>query len=57
MLSSSKEHIFIKYKWLADEFNDFIENYTRELAFLDENYEATDEHIDNVKNMKISYGH
>lgn len=57
LLSAQKEHIFVKYKWLADEFNDFIEKYTRELAFLDENYEATDEHIGNVKNMKISYGH
>ncbi|WP_027377929.1 hypothetical protein [Kaistella palustris] len=56
-LSVNKENIYLKYKWLADEFNDFIEKYTGELAFLDENYEATEEHIINVKNMKISYGH
>lgn len=55
--AESQEHIFLKYKWLANEFNAFIEVYTGSLAFLDENFEATDEFIDTIKQLKIEYGH
>ncbi len=51
------ENIFLKYRWLADEFNSFIETYTSTLAFYDENFEATDEFIETIKQLKISYGH
>lgn len=54
--SQFSENIFLKYRWLADEFNSFIETYTSSLAFYDENFEATDEFIETVKQLKISYG-
>lgn len=55
-IASQKESIFLKYKWLASEFNSFIETYTNSLAFYDENYEATDEYLNNVKQLKVEYG-
>lgn len=51
-----KESIFLKYKWLATEFNSFIETYTSSLAFYDENFEATDDYIQIVKQLKVEYG-
>jgi hypothetical protein len=57
LLSSSvSESIFIKYKWLADEFNSFIETYTSTLAFYDENFDPTEEYIESIKQLKVSYG-
>lgn len=50
------ENIYLKYKWLADEFNAFIETYTSSLAFYDENFEPTEEYIKTIKQLKISYG-
>jgi hypothetical protein len=57
-LSKSKntENIFMKYRWLADEFNSFIESYTTKLAFMDENYEATDEYLNSIKKLFITDG-
>lgn len=55
--SQFSENIFLKYRWLAGEFNSFIETYTSSLAFYDENFEATDEFLETVKQLKISYGH
>lgn len=55
--SQSSESIFLKYRWLAEEFNAFIEVYTSTLAFYDENFEATDDFIETVKKLKVSYGH
>ncbi len=54
--ASQKENIFLKYKWLATEFNSFIETYTNSLAFYDENFEPTDEYIQIVKQLKVEYG-
>lgn len=55
--NSHKEHIFIKYQWLAKEFNTFIENYSSSLIFLDENFEPTEEEIQQIKDLKIiEYG-
>ena len=48
--------IFLKYKWLADEFNSFIETYTSTLAFYDENFNPTEEYIESIKQLKVSYG-
>ncbi|WP_157208911.1 hypothetical protein [Mariniflexile maritimum] len=57
LLSSSvSESIFLKYKWLADEFNSFIETYTSTLAFYDENFDPTEEYIESIKQLKVSYG-
>lgn len=51
------ENIFLKYRWLADEFNSFIEAYISSLAFYDENFEVTDEFLETIKQLKVSYGH
>jgi len=52
-----KERIFEKYKWLADEFNSFIEMFTSNLAFLDENFNPDEEagFIEFVQQQKINY--
>lgn len=52
-----KERIFIKYKWLADEFNSFIDNFTSNYAFLDENFNPEEEtgFIEFVQQQKIDY--
>lgn len=54
--SKHTENIFLKYRWLADEFNSFIESYTTKLAYMDENHEVTDEFINNVKQLTIQNG-
>jgi hypothetical protein len=54
--AAQKENIFLKYKWLATEFNSFIETYTSSLAFYDENFEATEEYLQIVKQLKVEYG-
>ena len=56
LASKDKEAIFLKYKWLADEFNLFIQKYTTSLAYYDEDIEVTEEHLNNVKNFIINYG-
>lgn len=55
-INKSSENVFLKYRWLADEFNSFIEIYTTSLAYLDENFEATDEFIENIQQLKVSDG-
>lgn len=55
-LSQKNESIFLKYRWLADEFNSFIESYTASLAYLDENFEATNDFIQSIQKLKIVYG-
>ncbi|OFY39387.1 MAG: hypothetical protein A2X18_04630 [Bacteroidetes bacterium GWF2_40_14] len=54
--NAESERIYSKYQWLAKEFNAFIDTYTETLAFLDENFEATDEFITSIQQLKISYG-
>jgi hypothetical protein len=54
--AGQKENIFLKYKWLATEFNSFIETYTSSLAFLDENFDATEEYLLSVNQLKVEYG-
>lgn len=55
--SQYSENVFLKYRWLANEFNSFIETYTTSLAFFDENFDATDEFIETVNQLKVLYGH
>ena len=55
--NESSETIFLKFKWLAEEFNDFIDHYTSELAYRDVNVDPEEEFILKVKSLKIEYGH
>jgi hypothetical protein len=52
----NKESVFIKYQWLANEFNSFLDTYSTSLVFYDENFEATTDYISSIQNLKISYG-
>lgn len=53
-----KELIYVKYKWLADEFNGFIDNFVNELAFLDVDFDPEEEVglLEYIKTQKIKYG-
>lgn len=51
------EHIFLKFEWLAKEFNSFIELYTTTLAYFDEYYEPTEEYLNSIKQLKLSYAY
>lgn len=55
--NKTTEKIFIKYKWLADEFNSFIDDFVSILAFLDENINPEEEtgFLEFVKLQKIYY--
>jgi hypothetical protein len=55
--NQNQEHIFLKFEWLAKEFNSFIELYTTRLAYLDEYHEPTEEYIDLIKQLKLSYAY
>lgn len=48
-----KEKVYVKYEWLAKEYDLFIEHYTSNLAYLDSDSEPTAEYIDLIKNYKI----
>lgn len=52
------EGIYMKYKWLADEFNEFIEIFVTSLAFMDSAFDPEDEpgFLEFVKTQKITYG-
>lgn len=54
--TKNRENVFLKFDWLAKEFNAFIEMYTTNLAFYDEYFEPSEEYINTVKQLKLSYG-
>ncbi len=54
LLNLEREKIFIKYQWLANEFNKFIDIYTESLAFTDENFEPSGDFIEMVKSLKLT---
>jgi hypothetical protein len=54
--NSNKESVFIKYQWLANEFNSFLDTYSTSLVFYDENFDATTDYISTIQNLKISNG-
>jgi len=53
--TKGKETVHHKFKWLAEEFNKFLDSYSDELVYLDENYEPDDNYIDTVKQQRIEY--
>ena len=54
---SKIESVFIKYKWLADQFNIFIDLYVDSLVFLDNDFDPESEHgfLDFVIKKRINY--
>lgn len=55
-LNANKENIFIKYNWLAGEFNAFLEHYISNLVYTEEDLDATEDYLKSIKLLKISYG-
>ncbi len=53
-LTQQKEAIHIKYEWLADELNTFIDNYTKEIIFYDDDIEADKNLLDSINAQKIN---
>ena len=51
--NEKKEAIFIKYDWLAKQYNSFLELYTEDLIHREEHFEAPPELIDQLKKLKI----
>lgn len=51
----TNEIVYVKYKWLADQFNEFIDLFTTKLAYLDENFNPEEEmgFIEFIKSQKI----
>jgi hypothetical protein len=49
------ESVYLKYKWLAKEFNSFIDVYVMDLVYIDENFEPTEDYLESIKQLKISY--
>lgn len=52
LTNSMKERVAIKYEWLANEFNSFIDEYVNELIYL-ETETPEEEEIQKVKSLKI----
>lgn len=51
--NSGKENIFMKYKWIAKEYNDFLNNYIENIEYFEQDIEFTDEEIIKLKSLKI----
>lgn len=54
--NGNSERIYLKFKWLADQFNNFIDDYTDYLAYIDTSFDPTEEHIEFVNKQIITNG-
>lgn len=55
--TSKNEQIHIKYEWLKNEFNDFIDVFLDELIFTDSEQIPSDSEIEQIRKLKIlQYG-
>lgn len=52
-LNAKKENLQVKYKWLATEYNNFLELYTSKLIFAEGEQEPTQQIIDELNALKI----
>ncbi len=52
-ISKGKENIFIKYKWIAKEYNEFLNNYIENIEYFEQDFEFTEEEINKLKSLKI----
>jgi hypothetical protein len=53
LLNKKKEQIQIKYQWLAEQFNTFLNLYTKELIHAEQDIEPTQEAIEELEKLKI----
>ena len=49
-----KERVAIKYEWLVQEFNDFIDEYVAELYQIETVYVADENEIETIKQLKFT---
>jgi hypothetical protein len=55
--NKKNETVFVKYRWLAEQFNQFIDSFVDHLAFMDTDFNPDDEpgFLDFIKQQKINY--
>lgn len=51
--SRTQENIFMKFKWLAEEHNAFLEDYLEQSNYLDQNYDLEDQEAEELQKLKI----
>jgi hypothetical protein len=48
------ERIYMKFEWLKNEFNSFVESYLSEIEYFEQEIILTEEELDQIENIKIS---
>lgn len=52
-INAGKENIFMKYTWIAKEYNDFLSYYVENIDYFEQDLEITGEEIIKLKSLKI----
>lgn len=52
-INKGKENIFMKYKWIANEYNEFLDNYIENIEYFEQDFEFSEQEIINLKSLKI----
>ena len=57
-VNKQSERIYEKYRWLAEQFNIFIDKFVNELAYQDDNFdpESDEDFLEFVRQQRINYG-
>jgi hypothetical protein len=53
LVNRNKESIYIKYEWLAKQYNAFLDLYTDDLIYREEHFDPPPELIEQLKTLKI----
>lgn len=51
--NATRENIFIKFEWLANEYNKFLDYYVNNVTYLEQEIELPKEEIEQIKALKI----
>ena len=52
-INAGKENIFMKYTWIAKEYNEFLENYVENIDYFEQDLIFTEEEKNKLKSLKI----
>lgn len=52
-LNTKNEKIFIKYQWLAEQYNAFLDQYVEDLIYREDQFEPSPELVGQLKTLKI----
>jgi len=57
-VNAGNQRVYQKYRWLADQFNAFVDEFVDRLAYLDADFnpESSDGFLDFVQQQKVTYG-